>query len=571
MENDLQEPLDKRHEWILDSKYVIPYDVRIEDLPCTCRGEDQNACRLMLPVNSKYQVVVWNSCLRTVFASMKRQAGGTPHPAPDVIRQFHNFVDDYFNDNIEPLLRNFTYSAADWFNHNTRSQQIGLIGKEINNKNIKKISDVYRIVNKNIEDKPPKYEMFCKREVQPVEDPQDLYIGSMMPKTRSISMPDDADKFVLGPVCWRLEHIFSAGLDGYCGGKNWSEQEALISQMYINGYKYIAAGDASAWDKTQSFELKYVDRKIYSYLIDNDYIKHVDPQIFATKSLSRYREMVGSVREGDRLTNVIKVILDGTVMSGNSDTTLMNTARMILVIKFVLSQQGIEHKLWCKGDDFIIFLKSDVKLDDLFYKYWVKGSVKKEYINKPYGLGIVLKFLKTGPMSDFDFCSTNLIQDKNVFKMVRLPDRLSVIAHHSIKAMSLSKDEQILYMNDIATSLESWCGNMPFYGDYVQLIRKQYPLNTVKNEKIVNRVTKSKLQLSDGAVDNEREARELGHDNYHSARLRKSQTKVSDESTYRFLFEKYGMTKTSIKKHFLELERLSNNGILAAYKDWDIG
>jgi hypothetical protein len=62
--------------------------------------------------------------------------------------------------------------------------------------------------------------------------------------------------------------------------------------------------------------------------------------------------------------NYGNVVIPGGVLSGSTDTTLMNTIRMLSYIRFCVERVGIkEYEVWVKGDDTVLFVKpSDVSI-----------------------------------------------------------------------------------------------------------------------------------------------------------------------------------------------------------------
>jgi len=547
MEKDLQGQMDTRHKWL--SK--IPFETLVKDIQCTCKGECVVAAKSILPYLMKEQVIVWNSCAKTLFAAIKRHLLAVPHPDQSVMSEWYSYCNDLFRNEIVQFLKDFQVDPEKWFNHLTLKQQKEILTKEelINPpKEYKHLS-----ILKNPSNTPQHYCMFCKRELQIVEKPEMNYHGSVLPKNRAICGPCSLDKAITGPVTWNLEALFAKKFKGYCGGKNWEEMELSLTRMWDEGYRYVMFGDGSGWDRTQSHELKYIDRLIYDYVVDNTPIDYVDREVLRTKLNSRYRRVNGKVFENGIAKTLFSCQIDATVTSGNTDTTLMNTIRMATVNRFLMDKTGLDYDLWCKGDDFIIFLKNEVNLKDLYYKYWAK---KDEKLNEEHGLGIILKFLKVTPMSDFDFCSTNVIQEGNKFKMVRLPEKMSILSSWSMKATGMSNFELKQYLLDLATGLDKWVGEMPFYSDFRNLFEEvaaKVPID--KKKKKVQKFL-SKIQLGDKSKHNsalENQLLEKGHDFYHSHKLRTSQSHVSNQAVYRYFLERYSVTRLEIKNFFEKL------------------
>jgi hypothetical protein len=553
MLKDIQGDIAKRHKWL----GPYPFDTPLMDIPCTCMADQQVAAKMVLPTLGVNDVIVWNNCARTLFASMKRHVLAVPLPAKKAITEYQLFVDNMFGD-LSQHLDEFSYNYSDWFNHLNLHQQ-----HEIQQFTGKSLIEEEVIENIHTHDYTvaPQYNMFCKREIQIVENPQIGYHNSDLPKNRAIASPQTEDKVIMGPVMWGLESLFAEHLPGYTAGKNYQEAEDAIQSYRQEGYEFVLYGDGSGWDRTQSHELKYFDRKVYDYLADNAKINHCDPEIFRSKSTARLRKLIGNVYQDGKIVKICKAEIDATVTSGNPDTTLMNTARMSVILHFIMSQTDLDYKIWSKGDDFIVFLKKCVDLSALFYKYW---SPKGKHLNEEHGLGVTLKFLKTGALTDFDFCSTNLIVEPHQVKIVRMANRMYPLTHWSVKALSMSRLEQANYMLDIAKGIDDWALGMPYYGEYAELIRHYYSayggvvkpqVNVAKNYMTNLGNTQVKLSIQQ-MIDKEKGF----HYNY-SEKLRRSSTRVSNQSVYDFLFQKHSITKTDIDVHFSNLRRLGQTDL----------
>jgi len=445
MEADLKDPMSIRHKMT-----VGDFSHSVLDIQCTCRGEFQPAAYKMYETNEEHNAIVWNNCARTLFASFKRHLMAVPLPEFKAVQRFMQFATDVIETELGTHLDQFDYSYSQWFNHLNGKQQAELVNVEPTNRACI-------------------YDMFCKREVQLYE------VNESLPKTRAIAGPQPEDKFVLGPVTWALEHLMAEKLEGYCGGKNWEELEATLKVNYDDGYTVLVQGDGSGFDRTQSHELKAVDRLIYNRVASKIY--HVSPDIFVTKATSRYRKLRGYTFDQSGKRKILEATVDATVTSGNPDTTLMNTVRMSLYIRFMAKEAGVKARFLAKGDDFAIFCKSyeDAnKINEQIEKYW---APKNKYLNEIYGLGLVIKFVKIGGFETFDFCSTNLICDftTSQFKIVRQWKRIINQGQYSIKALALSTQEKSNYMNDLAVGMSKWDADMPFYRDYRQQILSKYP------------------------------------------------------------------------------------------------
>jgi len=527
----------------LGTRQKIDVDRDILSVECTCKSETQNsAYKMYETISNKVAtpVICWNNCSRTLKASMLSHCLAVPLPEPKAIEELNMFIDCYVLPPLKGHLHRFDYSFSEYYNHldwdkQDEQKRAGLIvdGPRINDWN-------------DIPNEPPRYDVFCKRELQMVDFPQDNYFSCGLPKNRAIACPQPDDKFVMAPVTWGLESVFSKHFEGYCGGQNWEEMEAKINDRYKRGFRYIMQGDGSGFDRTQSHELKYLDRCIYEIIAEN--VWHVDKEVFLTKTTSRYRKLKGTVYHNGKRFVVAKATIDGTVTSGNPDTTLMNTARMAVYIRFMAYKAGVEVEIDCKGDDFAIFYRNENDgklLEEQFHKYWSKKGAN---LNEPYGLGLVLKFLKSGDFSTYDFCSTHLICDFNngVFKIVRQWDRIIQLGAYSMKALSYSANQKRQYLYDQAVAMEKWASGMLYYKDYISFLYKlaEGPKSLVK----MNGKAKE-LMKDDGHRNNHSETISnlgYGRDYHYGLLTRTSKTKMSDDIVYKFFVDKYKLTPSQV-------------------------
>jgi len=545
MEKEADFPIDERHIY----KSSIPFETRIEDIECTCKGELEIACKRILPTATNTErVIVYNSCKRTLFAALKRQLKKVIPPNPNVAKELNKFMDIYFEKYIKEHLDTFDYSYSEWFNEMPRNKQ-----------------DALNLRDKTIPDNNT-YGIFCKREKQ--------QFGG---KNRAISNISQEAKYLTGPVIWALESIADKNFPGYCGKKNWNDIETFFSRAYKRGFRTVIQGDGSAFDLSQHYENKYIDRLIHSYLADNNKIHHADPDDYKRVMNARFRKMRAQYVEHKKLITLATAKIDSTVFSGSTDTTFGNTLRMAIYNMFTLEQAGLRYEedylLLCKGDDFLILVKDDtLNYQAIYDKYWckpIKNPQKHDYT--PYGIGVILKFLKIGDYSTLDFCSTICIPDfeQGIFKLARKPTRMNPLAHYSRAALSMSAVELKQYLMDQAMAIRISMPNMPFFEDYADAF--EYHANLIEGTPVLKTQGRVKLVLEDDhhkktGVDKETKYitkyQAYERDFAMGLALRESETQISRELVYKFFLDKFGMTQQYITKH---ATMLKSNNILPIY------
>lgn len=507
----------------------------ISEIECTCKGEETHALLKILPTaDNTEQVICYNSCARTLYAAFKRQLKRVPEPDPEIVTEFQAFCEDYFNKYVEPHLRNFDYSYSQWLNEMPRHKQEAILKAD------------------------PEYDgskvafgLFCKREKQ-------AFGG----KNRAIANISQEVKRIMGPVCWALEDLADKYFPGYCGKKSWSKLEEYLNEAYSQGYTVALQGDGSGFDLSQHVACKYIDYRIYNYLADHGKIHHVDGELFRRVATASERVLEAKYNSEKSLRPFAKAKIKGTVFSGSSDTTLMNTLRMALYNMFTLSKMGLkykrDYKLLAKGDDFMVLTRrTDIDYNTNYYKYWCTKDQGEKTGFKPYGIGQILKFLIIGDFSTIDFCSTTVIPyaGGTRFKMARKLERMTPLAHYSRAALQMSQGELKQYLLDQATAIRCCMPGMPFYRDYADAY--EFWAETIQAVPTRASAGRDRLIFPD---DGHRQIvsrrgqlidiyKVYGSDFIYQMETRQSETRVPDEDVYKHFLRHYKVTETDIKIH----------------------
>lgn len=508
---------------ILPNDFGYTVNTQLIDIQCSCKLNHPIA-KMILPVAENLNpIVVYANCARCIFAAFIRQLRETPKPEPEMLVKWNKFVDDYFDEFIEPLLRDFEYNVEDWLNHlGTLAKQLEVMEYYNDYKNGKHNE---KKLSSNV------YTLFCKREKQ-------LHTGKM-PKNRAISACPPNVKFVLGPVIWRLEAIFGKNLKGYkqqWNGKQakmWEEVEDLYELRHKNGYQHTVDIDGSAWDTTMKYHMKRIVYKIYEYLADYNYIKHVPTHIFKSVATATERTLIAKNYVNGVSMTIFAAKINNTVFSGSPDTTFANTTINSLLNIFTLKTLGYkdyEYELDCSGDDTSKFLTH------------IKPDLQQGIITIWNKLGMLPKYVIVGDYSDITFCSTNVIPYKSdgnqKFKLVRQLDRMAPLSHYSESALKLSEIEMKHYYKQLALGIDHWAHQMPFYSSYSTAYNLH--ANAIKNDKqLVIKASKPKLWFPT----------ETSTDGHKMKLDRVSSRFVDDDTVYQYLSQKYCLTKDQIIQH----------------------
>lgn len=440
-------------------------DIDCQEISCTCQCLADYDYEQLFGQHENYEnktVILYRTCKRTIFAAAKRQIKSAPTPDPLVAEDFLNFGKRKIDEYLGKYLDDFGYSYNQWFNHLNSSKQ----------KNIERIMEKIEEFPEFevIMQEPQKYkdywklfhyEGICKKELQGPDG-----------KPRMVCSIPDIIKYVMGPICWKLEEIFTDHLPCYCGGMNLTEMEHKINKYIDQGFTLVAEGDGSAFDNTQDIMLKELDRYVYNRIADKVY--HVPKELFLYCANAYYKIM--DIITTDPYSRKKKTLMTyavlGTVFSGDCDTTLMNTMRMGLYNWYTNERNQLRfgHDFICfsKGDDFTVMYH--VKYDNDYGKYNIQKAYKKywlaknkpkdptgpEYDNRVYGLGQILKFIEFGHPNSIKFCSLRAWyrnpNSEHIY-LTRNPSKFYDLGMYSRKSRVKSARDCALYLIDQAIAL----------------------------------------------------------------------------------------------------------------------
>jgi hypothetical protein len=441
-------------------------------ISCTCQDKPRYM-QLFQSTVADRDSIVYNPCKRTLFAAAKRQVKSAPVPDLAVVRDFVGFAKQSIERLIGDDLRDFGYSFNQWYNHLTYAKQRRMDAIHEFIHGCDPLKDHYVSVERT-DPKMFHYEAICKIEIQGTDG-----------KPRMVCSIPDLIKYVMGPICWKLEELFAQKIPTYCGGQNLGQMQSKINHLIDEGFCVIAEGDGSAFDNTQDVLLKEVDRHIYSLIADR--VHHVPKDLFLYVANAYYKIMDVVQVEGKKRKVLMTYAVLGTVFSGDCDTTLMNTLRMGLYNWYTNERAGLvlgrDYVAFSKGDDFTVMYKRSVDFDKVrqyYNKYWLgkpkpSGPAYDGCDERIYGLGQILKFIEFGPPHTIKFCSlrawyTNP-HSQHIY-LTRDPGKFTTLSKYSRKALHMSDRALADYLIDQAVSLETACKNIHYFADFAQAYRK---------------------------------------------------------------------------------------------------
>jgi len=427
---------------------INPFDfVKVEDIKCSCDNKILYE-QLFGAIDDHYDdVMAYKSCKHTIFAAAKRQMKMAPTPDPKVADDFLTYAKEKIESEVGEELTHFGYSYQQWFDHLDRSKQQDMemtahyYKGEMEYLTPKQIQQIAR---KN-------YEGICKVELQQTNG-----------KPRMVCSIPLLTKFIMGPVCWKLEEIFQDHFRGYCGGKNLTQMADMVNHYAALGFTKVVEGDGSAFDNTQDITLKRVDHYIYNRIAEHIY--HVSKKDFLQTANEIYKTMDVVAMNADTKQKelLFRYSILGSVFSGDCDTTLCNTVRMALYNRYVNDKAGLvygqDYVAFSKGDDFTVMYKPYVDNDFInkaYYKYFVKAlDDPRQADTRVYGLGQVLKMLDFGDLSTIKFCSLRAwYKNPTDIILTRDPSKFYNLSKYSRKIKTMNNYQAAVYCLQQAEAL----------------------------------------------------------------------------------------------------------------------
>lgn len=485
----------------LKNMFGIINDIKVQDI--VDKQSQKTAFMKILgsPYDFKQRVMMYGKNKQTLFAAFKRQVKTAPMPDETVTKDFINHSLNIIEKEMGQQLNDFGYDVSQWYNHLSRAKQ-----SQINN-----IYNYYfhperfqeldiKQQNETLSDH---YTAIVKMEIQDLDG-----------KPRMVCSIPQKTKFIMGPVTWQLEEIASKYLNGYCGGLNLNEIRDKLNNYLDEGFVKIVEGDGSAFDNTQDVTLKEIDRYIYRRVKNKVY--HVPKKDFIKTANSYYKIM--DINYLDTKYRKVKTLATeyvlGTVFSGDCDTTLMNTIRMVMYNRFVNDKAGlrygVDYIVLAKGDDFSVLYKNyvtDEMIDNIYYKYFLpKSSGPDEITDKrQFGIGQILKFLDKGDCTTFKFCSlrsyrVDRLKDK--ITLIRDPSKLYNKALYSIKYKNYSVKQKYMYHIQQAISYITNYGGIEIFEimaknhyENAEKIKQTHNLKLNKKQVIIHEKMKEQMKL----------------------------------------------------------------------------
>lgn len=396
-------------------------------------------------------VSCYHNCYKTVLVAVFRQIEAVCRPTVTFLNDFSNFFDSILVE-IDDCTKNLMGSFNIYWNHLTLKQQ-------------KEIDDLIDMD----EDDPKLFEYsitpFCKCDKQ---------LGFKC-KCRAISAVNRYDKFLLGPICYDAEHrLRKAKFKGYSIGLNWKQKIDKMNEWKARDFKIVST-DLRGFDRTNDMFMKrIVHHKTYKLLFKNatklltkNILKHCMSDKVKLIISHKLKNFEGSI---DEFVNII-----GTVFSGKSCTTLLNTIMMIALLRFIaekyLNLTPEQYDLQVSGDDGNLALPSyisDERIKNAYDLVFVNDKMSSCKILSPlaaYGSGMCIKTMTIGDTETTNFCSTHVYYCaacQNHF-FTRDLEKFVKLTSYSVSATQFNSNQLQIYSQNLYYANSLWINNLPIF------------------------------------------------------------------------------------------------------------
>lgn len=182
-----------------------------------------------------------------------------------------------------------------------------------------------------------------------------------------------------------------------CIAKGYSQEaKALhIKELLSPGWKCIGL-DASRFDQCIGREALLIEHKVYNTVYDSKELAALlDCQL---NNIGRYRGRDGSLR----------CDMGAIRCSGDVNTSLGNCIISVLFAHAYCTEKGIRHKLYCDGDDLLLFVPTNTDLNSLQGWYLQRGLRMK--VEPPAFM-----------LEDVEFCQGKVVYCSDRWVLVRNP------------------------------------------------------------------------------------------------------------------------------------------------------
>ena len=504
----------------------------------------------------------FNTDYPTVYENLKRYQ---PHMFDRYLtadlKQFTEFADRIYQDEIKPLLTDFTVNTQDvidWFNHLSRKQQTELFPQGT----VESVS--YAILNNQVtfdlETITDKVTM-PKLEAQDFGHPDDFDIMSLTskfskyPKTRCISMPcSSKEKYVMGPLVWKLESIFKKNVPGYSSGLSYKDLEDRFAIYEKKGFNMSIASDQSAMDAHRNpLKCWYSERQLYFDLMEEGKINHVPQDVFDTVALGVWNKLYCSYRNKDgKATNLGYAEIPGRTYSGENHTSFANTYTTWIITRFIfevlLKMDRSEYDFDAAGDDNNAVTYEGIRTEK---------EIKDAHDQAAKLLGCWFKMVDIGGLYDSDFCSTHVFKCPECGpKIIRQLPRFLTLTPYSRNILKLSNDQAQNYIQDLKIANSMWIGELDIFKQYNDRLKADGEGIILTEQKYTKSISKNKLFIPGGNIKEEtvisklnKRMRLIDPSWEYRAETRVSEKKNCCNKAFRehYLGRKYGLSHEAIE------------------------
>jgi hypothetical protein len=418
------------------------------------------AAKCMYPSLFDSSLKYYHNCIITLLTAIKRQLAQMPEPDKDLVNSVSKFFKDkYINGVLSMSNKKYYASFNAWFN-NLNAMKQNEIKKLVEDNNLK--GDIINCAAKLLKE-CIRYTTFVKGELQ--------FEGEES-KTRNICNVSTWRKLAIGFLIWSIEIHSRRYIKYYSSGKSYSakakDRKEILNKL---GKDVVCLSlDFSAFDSTQHVWWKEaIDDQLYNWavhLLKKQGVKH---KYFSLTDIlkvaldHRAHIQVGQYING-KFEEVCNIVHNGTVHSGDPDTTLGNTWRTLVIFDYmfreVLKLKQSDYEIRSSGDDVDLYIRRKKFNKQLFCKvfndfFLNKNTYKpEEGVKMTHGTGMMMKMVNIYEGAESESCSTFGFENEfGDVSIIRQPHRFVKTLSYIDKNCTLN---DLQYTNAIAQCNYAW-------------------------------------------------------------------------------------------------------------------
>jgi len=279
-------------------------------------------------------------------------------------------------------------------------------------------------------------------------------------KVRNICAPTPEEKYIMGCIIARLETIMMRKHPRWGIGKSYDDKAKLFNRARAEGKTQGINFDISGLDRSENIFVKHVRYFLSNFIIENLTKAHVPIEVLRRMAM----RMTSKIKMTSTGRECVLAIAEAVsrLDSGTRWTAIENTLLIDWLTSYVMEEiLAVDYLGTISGDDGAVMI-IPMHVEPIRAAF---GTVFTKPNTEGMGIGLFMKYLVIGELSDMRPCSTEIYfcEGCNSYKCTRILPKFIKSVPYSIKALSLSSLELKGYINVVKDCQEAWNKGLPIH------------------------------------------------------------------------------------------------------------